>query len=190
MRDSGRNQFKKFRGIISILVFLTGIFGRRVNYFFLKIFRNMNGKIGLLLRYILLKNCCAKVGDNVSIQPGVYLFNLQNVEFGNNVSVHPMCYIDGAANIRIGNNVSIAHSCSILTANHQWDDISLPIKYNKEVLLPVIIEEDVWLGCGVRVLAGVKIHRRSIIAAGAVVNKDIESSTIYGGVPAKKIKSI
>ncbi len=190
MHNTGRSQFNKFKFVIKILVIFSGFLGRKINYFLLKNFRNNNGKLGLLLRYVFLKNCCFKVGDNVSIHPGVYLFNLHNVEFGNNISIHPMCYLDGAGGIKIGNNVSIAHNCSILTANHQWSDSSIPIKYNKEILNPVSIGEDVWLGCGVRILAGVNILSRSIIAAGAVVNKDVESNVIYGGVPAKKIKNI
>ncbi|WP_220727602.1 acyltransferase, partial [Marinilactibacillus psychrotolerans] len=84
--------------------------------------------------------------------------------------------------------VSIAHSTSILSSDHTWDDKSLPIKYNKLSLKPVTIKSDVWLGCGVRILAGSFINKRVVIAAGAVVNKTIESNILAGGIPAKKIK--
>lgn len=57
-------------------------------------------------------------------------------------------------------------------------------------LAPVEIENDVWIGCGVRIMAGVTIHKRSIVAAGAVVTKDIDSGSLVGGVPAKMIKEI
>lgn len=190
MKITGREQFEKFAAVIQLLAAVLRMFGKKGNYFLLCFFRNTNGKMGLLLRYVFLKNLVKRLGNNVSIQPGVYLFNLQNIEIGDNVSIHPMCYIEGAGGITIGNNVSIAHNCSILTTNHQWSDVSIPIKYNRESYSSVYINDDVWLGCGVRILAGVEIKSRSIIAAGAVVNKNVESNTIYGGVPAKLIKYI
>lgn len=188
--STGRDKFKRYKQLITLLGVFFNFFGKKGNQLFFLYFRNTNGKIGLVLRYVFLRNCALSVGDNVSIQPGVYLFNLHNLEIGSNVSIHPMCYFDAAGGLKIGSNVSIAHNCSILTANHQWSDTSIPIKYNKEVLSEVIINDDVWLGCGVRVLAGVKIERRSVVAAGAVVNKNVDENTIVGGVPAKKIKEI
>lgn len=90
--------------------------------------------------------------------------------------------------IEIGNDVSIAHQTSILSANHTWEDESIPIKYNAVAFQPVHIENDVWIGCGCRILCGVKIHSRSVVAAGAVVCKDVESHTAVGGVPARVLK--
>ena len=101
-----------------------------------------------------------------------------------------MCYIDGAGGIEIGNDVSIAHSSSILSTNHTWNDVTVPIKYNKETFSKVTIENDVWIGCGCRILAGVTLHERSVIAAGAVVTSTVESNSVYGGIPAKLIKKI
>lgn len=185
---AGRDQFKRMEGIIRLLVSFFSIFGQRGNYILLRSFRNVNGKIGLLVRYICLKNIAKKVGSNVSIQPGVFLFNLQNVEFGNNVSIHPMCYIEGAGGVAIGDNVSIAHATSLISTNHTWEDAAIPIKYNQETFAKILIDEDVWIGCGVRILAGVTIKRRSIVAAGAVVNKSFNEKSLLGGVPAKLIK--
>lgn len=187
---TGREKFEKYKSILFLIIKCFGVFGAKGNYFFLKAFRNTNGIVGITLRYIFLKNCARSLGDNVSLHPGVFLFNTHNLIIGDNVSIHPMCYLDAAGNISIGDNVSIAHNCSILSTNHQWNEIDVPIKYNKESFANVTIEDDVWLGCGVRVLAGVVISKRSIVAAGAVVNKNIESNSIYGGIPAKKIKDI
>ena len=65
-----------------------------------------------------------------------------------------------------------------------------PIKYNPLVAAPIEIGSDVWLGCGVRVLSGVSIGRRSIIAAGAVVTKGLYEAGIFGGVPAKCLSEL
>lgn len=187
---TGRESFNRFSKVINALVSLFSLLGRGGNYFLLRSFRNINGKPGLLLRYIFLKNSAKKVGHNVSIQPGVYLFNLQNIQIGDNVSIHPMCYIDAAGGITIGDNVSIAHSSTLISTNHTWDDVALPIKYNPETFAEIIVENDVWIGCGVRVLAGVTLGNRSVVAAGAVVNKSFGNYSLIGGVPAKLIKTI
>jgi acetyltransferase-like isoleucine patch superfamily enzyme len=189
-KKTGRNKFKKFNSVIKILVFIDSLVPYSINKFLLNFFRNINGNIGLLIRYLLIKNLSKNCGDNVSIHPNVYLFNLKNISFGNNVSIHPMNYIDGTGGLKIGNNVSIAHSCSIMTTNHSWANDKLPIKYNPKISSDVTINDDVWVGCGVRILAGVSIGQRSIIAAGAVVNKDVIKRTIVGGVPSNKLKSI
>lgn len=55
---------------------------------------------------------------------------------------------------------------------------------------PIIIEDEVWIGCGAIILQGVTIGKGAVIAAGAVVNKSVPSKTIYGGVPARFIKNI
>lgn len=187
---TGRESFNRYNRIIHNLSSFFSLFGRRINYFLLKFFRDTNGKLGLLLRYIFLKNTAEYIGENVSVQPGVYLLNIEKLRLGNNVSIHPMCYLDAGGGIEIGNDVSIAHACSILSTNHDWVDKTIPIKYNTVTYGRVKINNDVWVGCAVRILAGVEIGSRTIIAAGAVVNKDVQANTIVGGVPAKFIKSL
>lgn len=156
----------------------------------LHLFRNTGGKIGIAIRYILVKTLAKSCGNNVSIKQYVFLENIHNISFGDNVSVHPFCYLEGSGGIEIGNDVSLAHNVSILSVNHTWGNHEIPIKYNPIDHTPVKISDDVWVGCGCRIMAGVTINSRSIIAAGAVVTKDVESNSIVGGVPAKKIKKI
>ncbi|WP_303317688.1 acyltransferase [Flavivirga abyssicola] len=138
----------------------------------------------------MFKNLSLSCGDNVSIHEGVFLKGLNTMEIGTNVSIHSMCYIDGTGGLKIGDNVSIAHSSTIMTTGHTYDDISIPIKYNNATMDPVLLEDDIWIGAGCRILSGVTIGTRSIIAAGAVVNKVVESNSIVGGIPAKIIKKI
>lgn len=187
---SGRNSFEKIKWFIRILVFINSLLPKRLNRILFTFFRFTSGKMGLLIRYIILKNTAKKCGDNVSIHPGVYLFNANNISFGNNISIHPMCYVEGIGGLTIGNNVSIAHATSLLTTNHAWDDAQVPIKYNPEIKNAVEIADDVWIGCGARILAGVKIGTRSVVAAGAVVSKNVNNNSLVGGIPAKLIKNI
>jgi len=127
---------------------------------------------------------------NVYFGSRVVFKNIQNSHIGENVSIHDFCYVDALGGIDIGDNVSIAHSSSIITFNHTWDDLSLPIKYNPVEFGKVIIKNDVWIGCGVRIMPGVVIGERSVIAAGAVVVKDVPPRSVVAGVPAKLIKNI
>lgn len=190
MKATGRAQFKSFKPVIMIIAAIIGFLPRFLRILFLRILRNVDGRLGLALRYVFVRSLAKSCGDNVSIKAGVFLLNVDEIEFGNNVSVHPMCYLDGSGGISISDNVSIAHGCSILSTNHTWELAGVPIKYNPEVRAPVRIENDVWVGCGVRILAGSVIGPRSVVAAGAVVTKSFPGGSIYGGVPAKEIKRL
>lgn len=148
------------------------------------------GNIGCLIRYCILKRMAKRCGERVYIGRGVEIRNWDNLEVGDHVSIHQNCYIEAEGGVTIGSEVSIAHQSSMISAEHGWEDVGRPIRENKITFRPIVIEDDVWIGCGCRILAGVTIHSRSIVAAGAVVNKDVSGHSIFGGVPAKKIKAI
>jgi len=186
----GRKVFNRIGGLINLMCIIVSIFPSKLNQQIFFLLRYFPGKIGIGLRYIYLKDLAAECGKNVAIHQGVYLKSVKKMKVGNNVSIHPMCYIDATGGLEIMNDVSIAHACSILTTNHQWENAEIPIKYNALSYGSVLIKNNVWIGCGVRILAGVTIGSRSIIAAGAVVNREVEENTIAGGVPSKTLKNI
>lgn len=187
---SGRNTFQNNKGIINLAARLVGILPKALRLRLLVSCRNVKGKKGVALRYLFVKTCAKQCGDNVAIKEMVFLENVQNIIFGSNVSIHPFCYIEGVGEVIIEDDVSIAHSTSILSVNHTWENPSIPIKYNPTHKKRVHIEKDVWIGCGCRIMAGVTVHSRSVVAAGAVVSKDVESGCVVGGVPAKIIKKM
>ena len=90
--------------------------------------------------------------------------------------------------ITIGSCVQIAAYCYLVSQNHGYSRRDIPMKHQDFVGGPIIIEDDVWLGTHVVVLPDVTIGRGAIVAAGAVVNKNIPPYEIWGGVPAKFIK--
>ena len=187
---SGRKTFARSKSIIFSLVFLFKVIPKFLRIFIWDLIRSYSQVIFVGLRFIILKSLIKDCGDNVKIGTNVTLLSWENLRLGSNVSIHANCYIDASGEIEIGNDVSVAHNCSILSTNHDWVDKSLPIKYNPISFGKVVIDDDVWIGCGSRILAGVQISKRTIIAAGAVVNKDCSAGAIYGGVPAKLIKSL
>ncbi|NSZ59917.1 acyltransferase [Agrobacterium tumefaciens] len=109
-----------------------------------------------------------------------------NIELGENVSINPYACLSGK--VTIGNGVRIASHVSIVGFNHGFDDIETPIYRQPLTSLGIEIGDDVWIGANAVVLDGVKIGRGAVIAAGAVVAKNIPAMAIAGGVPARVLR--
>lgn len=109
-----------------------------------------------------------------------------DVEFGSHTTVNPYAMISGT--VRCGDGVRIASHVSIVGFNHGFDDPHVPIHTQKHESLGIIIEDDVWIGANAVVLDGVRIGHGAVIAAGAVVSKDVPPLAIVGGVPAKVVR--
>lgn len=137
-----------------------------------------------------MKQC----GNNVSLHPSTSVyFGLNNLSLGNNVSIPRYAHIFCTdAPLTIGNNVIFGPSPTIVTGDHRIDVIGKPIflSYDKlpENDVPVIIQDDVWIGAHVTILKGVTIGRGSVVAAGSVVNRSTPPYSISGGIPSKTIK--
>ena len=145
---------------------------------------------GVFLRYIFILKLAKHIGNNVKIDPGVIINNIEKLSIGDNVSINPYCFLIASGGITIGSNVSIAHHTSIISESHTWEDEDTPISYNPIEPPPVTKDDDVWVGCGARIIGTCHIQSRTIIAAGAVVKGELESGCIYGGIPAKIMKRI
>ena len=184
----GRELFRRFKPLILFLVMILKMFPKSWRNKMLVGVRRITGYPGLVVRYALLKTLAASCGDNVSIHPDVYLFSVSQMTVGNNVSIHPMCYIDASGKVDIGDDVSIAHNCSILSFEHTFEEEDIPIKDQRVKMLPVKIENDIWLGAKATILGGTTIKSGCVIGAGSVVTKDTEARSVYVGVPAKKIR--
>jgi len=182
------SSFQKIKPIINILILINKILPNSINKMLLVIFRNVPFRIGVLIRYVILKNLCRKFGDNVIVYEGVIFDAPQMMDIGDNVSINPNCYLAGE--ITIGNNVSIAHTTAFHSYNHTWDNLELTIRENPLYTKRIYVENDVWLGCNCVVLSGVTIQERVVVAAGTIVNKSVESNSIIAGNPGKIIKKI
>lgn len=186
----GRDKFNKYKNLINITSRFLYIFPLKFRVWLLEQFRMTPGIRGLGIRYILIKSIAKKCGDNVSIYPGVYLFNVQNIVFGNNISIHPTCYIECGpeGTIIIGNDVSVAHGASIMGTSHTYKNIETPIKDQPIETKKVEIRDNVWVGAKATILYGKTIHSGSIVGAHAVVTNDVKENTIVAGVPAIVIR--
>ena len=114
-----------------------------------------------------------------------------NIEIGDYSAIGERAYIGGIADggkLVIGNYVLMAPDVVILTSNHEYEDISIPMTYQGVTKESVVIEDDVWICIGAMIMPGVTIHRGAIVAAGAVVTKDVPPYAIVGGIPARILK--
>lgn len=186
---TGRRIFNLVYPIIIGISFLLKILPRKINIFLFQISSGIPTFIGTGIRYILLRALCKKIGRNVYIGRWCTIKNPQNIIIENNVSIHEYCYIDAIGGLIIRNNTSIAHNCSLLTFTHNYENNTIPIKYQKISTNSIVINENVWIGCGVRILMGIEINNCTIVGANSVVNKNIGPG-IYAGVPTKKIKEL
>lgn len=182
--------FYRYKKVLILLSNVFKLMPLSIKLFLWDCSNSFSGKINIGLRYALLKSMVKSCGDNVYIGKNVTIKSFHCIEIGDNVSLHEFSYVDATGGLKIGNNVSMAHNLSILTTSHEWDNQDIPIKYNEISYSPVVIQDDVWIGCAVRILNGVTINNRSVIAAGSIVNKDVPSNTIVAGVPAKIIRNI
>lgn len=183
-----RNIFYKYEKVLNIAIGILRFFPKKLAYIILKLNRYNSSIVGIALNYICIKRLAKSCGRNVAVFDNVYLLNIEELSIGDNVSIHPMCYIDAKGCINIGNDVSIAHGVSILSEEHKYDNININIKDQGMISRKTTIQDNVWIGCGARILSGTNIKSGSIVASGAVVTKDIEENSIVGGVPSKLIK--
>lgn len=134
-------------------------------------------------------------GDKVAVSGGCSFSGIDNVFVGNNVALGPrMTVLSTRARVVIGDDVMFGPNVTMITGGHRIDIPDRPmISITNEEKLPendqdIVIENDVWIGANVTILKGVTIGTGSVIAAGAVVTKDVEPYSVVGGVPAKLIK--
>ena len=129
--------------------------------------------------------------EDVSLDNGVQIKSMKHghIEIGNGTYVGAYTCISGPGPVKIGKHCLVAAHCGIYGNHHNFDD---PTRLIKEQILSsqgITIEDDCWLGTGVKVLDGVTIGKGSIIGASAVVNKNIPPYSIAVGIPAKVISS-
>jgi len=187
MMSSPRHSiFYKYEKPIQALLVCSRIFPRFVYRWIYNLVEPFPGVVFVLIRYVAASRLCRRLGSNVYIANYVELRNVSRLVVGSNVSFQKGCYIDAIGGIDIGDDVSIAHYCSIVSFEHTWNDLSLPIRSNPLRLESITIASDVWIGAGARVLAGARIPTRCVVAAGAVVTKRLDSSdgALIAGVPA------
>lgn len=124
------------------------------------------------------------VDQSFGLFPPFYTDCGKNITVGKNVFINSGCHFQDQGGITIGDGVLIGHNVVLATLNHDFS----PKKRSTLHPAPIVIGENVWIGSNATVVPGVTIGNGSIIAAGAVVTKNVPENVVAGGVPAKIIK--
>lgn len=112
---------------------------------------------------------------------------------GENLNIGDFCHIASLQRVEFGRNVLIGSSVFISDHDHgavTFSDLSIAPAERPLISSPVIIEDNVWIGEKAIILKGVRIGRNSIVAAGAVVTKNVPPYSVVAGVPAKVVQSV
>jgi len=139
------------------------------------------------IRTMLCKKLFARTGKNVNVEHGAFFGSGRDIEIGDYSGLGINCRVSGP--LKIGKYVMMGPDVMIYTANHEICNLEIPMLLQGETPKEAVtIEDDVWIGARSIILPGVTINKGAVVAAGAVVTKDVEPYTIVGGNPARVIK--
>ena len=138
------------------------------------------------IRAIFAEITQSEIDDSLHVNLPFYSDFGRHMRIGKNVFINSGAMFTDLGGITLEDNVLIAPRVTILTVNHPEN----PAKRRGLILKPVIIRKNAWIGAGATILPGVTVGENAIVAAGAVVSKDVPANTIVGGIPAKVLKTI
>lgn len=126
------------------------------------------------------------VPASLRVFPPFYTDFGKNITVGENVFINACCHFQDHGGVTLGEGCQIGHNVVFATLNHGLSPEERPITYPA----PIVLERNVWVGSNATILQGVTIGENAVVAAGAVVTRDVPANTIVGGVPAKFIRKI
>jgi acetyltransferase-like isoleucine patch superfamily enzyme len=135
-----------------------------------------------ILRRTIYRLYGIKIGHNSTIHMGAKFYDPRNIVIGEGTIIGEDVVLDGREKLHIGNNVDFASEVMIYNGQHDINSTDFHATYQ-----PVIIEDYVFIGPRAIILPGVTINKGAVVAAGAVVTKNIEAYKIVGGIPAAVI---
>lgn len=136
-----------------------------------------------IIRNNIFRLCGVKIGCRSTIHIGARMYQPKNISIGTGSIIGDHATLDGRDKLEIGNHVDIASQVMIYNSQHNIND-----PFFDAIEKPVKINDYVFIGPRAIILPGVTIGKGAIIAAGAVVTKDVAEKSVVAGVPAKEIK--
>lgn len=138
------------------------------------------------IRKLFFRLIGKKTDESFLLFPPFYTDCGKNITVGKNVFINSGCCFQDQGGITIGDGALIGHQVVLATLNHDLN----PERRKSMKAAPIVIGKNVWIGAHATVLAGVSIGDNAVIAAGAVVTKDVPPMTVVAGIPAKTVKSV
>jgi acetyltransferase-like isoleucine patch superfamily enzyme len=127
------------------------------------------------------------VGETFHLIPPFYTDYGLNITVGRAVFIGSHCAFTGHAAITIADEVMIAHKVNLVTAGHPVDPL---IRRRYITAAPIAVETNVWIGAAATIMPGVTIGADSVVAAGAVVTRDVPPATLVAGIPARVVRDL
>lgn len=127
-----------------------------------------------------------KVDESTTVFPPFYTNFGRFTSLGKNVFINHACSFLDLGGITLEDHVLIGPQVKLVTENHPLD----PEDRRALICKPIHIKKNAWIGAGATILSGVTIGENAVVAAGAVVTRDVAANTVVGGIPAKFIKNI
>ena len=138
------------------------------------------------VRELLSQITGSKIDESVDVFTPLYINYGKNTKIGKNVFINFDCVFLDLGGITIEDGVLIAPKVSLLSEGHSLS----PEERHSLVPGHIHIKKNAWIGAGATILPGVTVGENAVVAAGAVVSKDVPDNTVVGGIPAKIMKSI
>ena len=127
-----------------------------------------------------------QVPQSLRVFPPLYADFGKNISVGEGVFINACCHFQDHGGVTLGDGCQIGHNVVFATLNHELQ----PERRGVTRPAPIVLGKKVWVGSNATILQGVTIGDNAVVAAGAVVTKDVPANTIVGGVPARVIKRI
>ena len=138
------------------------------------------------LRALMSRLVGYKVDDGFRLFPPVYTDFGKNIKIGKDVFVNSGCCFQDQGGVTLGDGCLVGHNVVFATLDHD----KRPERRGDMTAAPIVVGNDVWIGAHATILKGVTIGDGAIVAAGAVVTRDVPPNTIAAGVPARVVKTI
>jgi len=140
------------------------------------------------LRATLLRLLGAKIGRNCFVRGGLQVQEGFNLTLGSDVFINAGCCLDTSAPITLEDRVQVGYQVTFVTGGHAIGEHGS--RAGTHAPAPIVVGEGSWIGARATILPGVVIGAGAVVAAAAVVTKDVEPDTLVAGVPAKKIRAL
>lgn len=141
------------------------------------------GQDGIRLgRNVTIGRGATLVSTGVVARPGV------GISIGDQCGIGEYSYIGGQGGVAIGSHVLLGPNVRVFSENHRFDQAGVLLRLQGEVRAPVRIEDNCWIGSSSVILAGVQVGSGAVVAAGAVVTRDVPADALVAGVPARIVR--
>jgi acetyltransferase-like isoleucine patch superfamily enzyme len=129
-----------------------------------------------------------RCGINVEISPRCSIWGFEGLQIGDNSCIHQFTHIFAGGGVNIGHNVMISANCSISSVTHPLAPID---RWRQPLVMSAVtIADDVWIGMGAVILPGISVGAGSVVAAGAVVTRDVAPNSVVAGNPARGLRTV